>query len=81
MKLKYYVVLALCEYNYIKNIDFVEFSTLKKARRYLNKCYKDNVAENPEQKWLTQSHNSFGNGEWIIRLERGFNPRDAVIIK
>ena len=87
--MKYYVVLyePECVFAddtpcpYLRTLDFVEFNTLKKARRFMRRYYKQTRAEEPCE-WLEKNHNSFGvQNEWLVRIERGRRIREAMPIK
>lgn len=66
---------------YLRTLDFLEFKTLKKARRFMRKYFKQTVAEESCE-WLETNHNSFGvTGQWLVRIERGTRIREAMPIK
>ena len=59
--------------------DYREFQNLRKARRFMRRTFRENVAaECPS--WFTPS--SLGvEGDWRVSLERGENLRKAVLVK
>lgn len=87
MKMKYYAVLYTPECilkdgtAYLTHGEFIEFNTLKKARSFMRKFYKQTRAEEPCE-WLETNHNSCGvPNKWFVRLERGTHIRYAMPIK